>query len=267
VLPSGTVAPDHASVTVGAPVTFTASFTDPDSAIRGYDWDFDNDGTVDQSTTAPTVTHTYAAAGSFTAKVAAQDFRGGSTAATTAVTVSEPAGVPGPPGPSGPAGPAGPSGPAGENGVPGPTGQNGQDGAQGPAGPAGTQGPGGPIGPTGPRGPKGKSARPRVRLPRRSSHALTGAAFACAERCTAVGQLRLSSALARRLGRSRRTIGSFRRTLRAGAAQTVLLRVPEGVVRDARALGLTSLRTRLWASATYAGGRRAAAYRRVRITL
>ena len=37
--------------------------TDPDSAITGYDWDFDGNGTTDASTTVPTTTHTYAPAG------------------------------------------------------------------------------------------------------------------------------------------------------------------------------------------------------------
>lgn len=43
-------------------VTFTATvFGATESA--SYDWDFDNDGTVDQTTTAPTVTYTYVTAG------------------------------------------------------------------------------------------------------------------------------------------------------------------------------------------------------------
>jgi hypothetical protein len=63
VLPSGTLTPSPASVDAGTPVTFTAAFTDPDSAISGYDWDFDNNGTVDQTTAGPTVSHAYGTPG------------------------------------------------------------------------------------------------------------------------------------------------------------------------------------------------------------
>ena len=67
-------------------MTFDASsFTDPDSKITGYDWDFDGDGTVDRSTDTPTTEFAYGDAGSFTAKVAAKDFRGGAGEATAAV--------------------------------------------------------------------------------------------------------------------------------------------------------------------------------------
>jgi hypothetical protein len=70
-------------------VTFNASsFHDPDSKITGYDWDFDGNGTVDRSTTTPTTSFAYAAAGTFTAKVAAKDFRGGAGTATTQIKVT-----------------------------------------------------------------------------------------------------------------------------------------------------------------------------------
>jgi hypothetical protein len=45
-LPQGSLAANPSSVSLGAPVTLTASFTDADSLITGYDWDFDADGTV-----------------------------------------------------------------------------------------------------------------------------------------------------------------------------------------------------------------------------
>ena len=52
----------------GRHVEFAASFTDPDSKITGYDWDFDGNGTIDQlDRRAPTTTFTYHAAGDFTA--------------------------------------------------------------------------------------------------------------------------------------------------------------------------------------------------------
>ena len=71
-----------------------ASFTDPDSAITGYDWDFDGNGTVDRTTDRPTTDFAYGTPGSFTAKVAAKDFRGGAGNASTGVTVAPPASGP-----------------------------------------------------------------------------------------------------------------------------------------------------------------------------
>jgi hypothetical protein len=86
VLPSGTLSVDHASVTTGTPVTFDAAFTDPDSKITGYDWDFDGNGTVDRTTTEPTTAFAFAALGTFVSRVSARDFRGGAGTATREVT-------------------------------------------------------------------------------------------------------------------------------------------------------------------------------------
>jgi len=48
------------SAEVGSPVTLDASGSyDPDGAIVLYEWDWDNDGTYDFSTTSPTCTHTW----------------------------------------------------------------------------------------------------------------------------------------------------------------------------------------------------------------
>ncbi len=87
VLPTGTLSASPATVAPGKPVAFTASFSDPDSLITGYDWDFNGDGTVDQSTTGPTTSHAYSSGGRFTAKVSAKDFRGGSGTASKSVHV------------------------------------------------------------------------------------------------------------------------------------------------------------------------------------
>ena len=88
-LPTGSLSATPGSVDTGQTVTFDASsFTDPDSKITGYDWDFDGDGTVDRSTDTPTTQFAYGTAGSFTAKVAAKDFRGGAGEATAGVTVT-----------------------------------------------------------------------------------------------------------------------------------------------------------------------------------
>jgi len=44
----------------GSPITFNASdSSDPDGTIDSYEWDWDNDGSYDESTTSPTITHTW----------------------------------------------------------------------------------------------------------------------------------------------------------------------------------------------------------------
>jgi PGF-CTERM protein len=54
----------------GGSVVFDASnSTDPDSAIDRYEWDFDGDGTYEETTTAPTTTHAYESGGSYDAAV------------------------------------------------------------------------------------------------------------------------------------------------------------------------------------------------------
>jgi hypothetical protein len=88
-LPSGSLTATPPAAAPGQAVTLDASsFKDPDSLITGYDWDFDGNGSVDRSTTAPTTSFAYASAGTFTPKVAAKDFRGGTGTASTTVTVA-----------------------------------------------------------------------------------------------------------------------------------------------------------------------------------
>ena len=92
-LPSGPLTVSKVNPVPNEPVTFDATLvTDPDSAITGYVWDFDGDGTVDRTTATPTTDFAYGVTGSFNAKVAVQDFRGGEGTATTPVTVAAPAG-------------------------------------------------------------------------------------------------------------------------------------------------------------------------------
>jgi hypothetical protein len=86
-LPQGSLAATPATVSLGTPVTLTASFTDADSLITGYEWDFDGDGTVDRTTDGPSTDYTYPDAGDFDASVAAKDFRGGSGTASAVVSV------------------------------------------------------------------------------------------------------------------------------------------------------------------------------------
>ena len=102
VLPSGALGVSPSDPAQGEPVSFNASFTDPDSAITGYSWDFDGNGSVDRTTAGPTTSFAYGSQGRFTARVAANDFRGGSGSASATLTVGPPE-----PLPQGPAGPPG----------------------------------------------------------------------------------------------------------------------------------------------------------------
>jgi hypothetical protein len=99
VLPSGSLASDKDSVDQGGSVHFTASFTDPDSKITGYGWDFDGNGTTDQTTTAPAVDHSFTDAGTPSVTVLAGDFRGGSGSASKAIEVKATPPPPPPPPP------------------------------------------------------------------------------------------------------------------------------------------------------------------------
>ena len=72
----------------GDSVLFGASFTDPDSKITGYHWDFDGNGTIDRTTATPTTTFAYARGGDYTARVAVTDFRGGAGTATAPIHVT-----------------------------------------------------------------------------------------------------------------------------------------------------------------------------------
>jgi extracellular elastinolytic metalloproteinase len=88
VLPTGTLSASPTSVKPRQTVTFRAAFTDPDSKITGYGWDFDGNGTVDRNTTSATTTFAYTRAGDFTARVRANDFRGGAGTASRTVHVT-----------------------------------------------------------------------------------------------------------------------------------------------------------------------------------
>ncbi|MFZ5877722.1 MAG: PKD domain-containing protein [Nitrospirota bacterium] len=69
-------------------VTLTATAADPDGGmIVSYEWDFENDGVVDQTTTTGNVTHAYPA-GAATAKVTVSDDEGQLAEATASVSVS-----------------------------------------------------------------------------------------------------------------------------------------------------------------------------------
>jgi len=68
VLPSGTLSVSPASATVGQPVTFGAHFTDLDSAIASYAWDFDGNGTTDRTTSTAATSSVKVSAGPWAAR-------------------------------------------------------------------------------------------------------------------------------------------------------------------------------------------------------
>lgn len=72
-------------------VSFTVDASDPDpgGTITEVRWDFDGDGSVDQTTSGLTTSHTYLAAGTFAAGVTVVDNRGATADATTTVTVEQ----------------------------------------------------------------------------------------------------------------------------------------------------------------------------------
>jgi len=69
-------------------VSFDASSsTDPDNNIERYLFDFDGDGTVDLDTATATASHTYAASGTYNAKVTVRDAQGAEDSAIVAIKV------------------------------------------------------------------------------------------------------------------------------------------------------------------------------------
>ncbi|WP_327050962.1 PKD domain-containing protein [Halomicrococcus gelatinilyticus] len=79
---------------VGEAVTLDASgTTDPDGDVERYRWDFDGDGSVERTTTGPTVEHTYDAAGTRDVNVTVVDDGGNAVTATATVDVHRPGAV------------------------------------------------------------------------------------------------------------------------------------------------------------------------------
>ncbi|WP_435159590.1 PKD domain-containing protein [Haladaptatus sp. DFWS20] len=78
------------SPTAGQSVTFDASKTsDPDGDIAEYRWDFDGDGSVDETTTKPKTTHTYEKPGKRTPTVTVADSENSTDSATATVQVAK----------------------------------------------------------------------------------------------------------------------------------------------------------------------------------
>jgi hypothetical protein len=75
--PSGTVATDAPKSYIKNVIRLRAAFTDPDSTIVRYLWDFDGDGRFDQATISPQVAHVWTVPGTYHVVAGARDFRGG----------------------------------------------------------------------------------------------------------------------------------------------------------------------------------------------
>jgi PKD repeat protein len=74
---------------VGVPVAFAVTVADP-TKVHSVEWDFDGNGTVDQTTSTFTTQFTYTTAGTFNPMVTVVDTDGGDASATTTVTVQSP---------------------------------------------------------------------------------------------------------------------------------------------------------------------------------
>jgi cytochrome c len=72
------------TVTTGTAISFTATGSDPDGDTLTYAWDFGDTGT----SASQNPTHTYATAGTFSAKVTVSDGHGGTASDTLSVTVT-----------------------------------------------------------------------------------------------------------------------------------------------------------------------------------
>jgi PKD repeat protein len=76
------------TASAGTPITLDASqTTDSEGTPKEYRWDYDDDGTVDETTTRPTTTHTYTEPGEHVARVTVTDSNDHTASATTPVTV------------------------------------------------------------------------------------------------------------------------------------------------------------------------------------
>ncbi|HKW14580.1 MAG TPA: PKD domain-containing protein [Candidatus Krumholzibacteria bacterium] len=74
----------------GVPVSFTSSGTDLDGTVTNYEWDFENDGTMDSSSPTPgTVMHTFPTAGTYVVKLRVTDSLGAIGLDAKTVTIAE----------------------------------------------------------------------------------------------------------------------------------------------------------------------------------
>jgi hypothetical protein len=82
--------PSSADLETNVAFTATPSTAGPTGAVTSYAWDFENDGTTDQTTAGNTTSFKYTSIGSKTARVRATSANGQTGTATTAVTVTAP---------------------------------------------------------------------------------------------------------------------------------------------------------------------------------
>ena len=183
-------------------MTLTAGFTDPDSRITGYDWDLDGNGTIDRSTDGPTTVTSYGAPGSYSPRVLAKDFRGGSGRATANVLV---------------------------------TGST----------------------------PPPVSRRPVLSLPSFGRVNRTLFRVTCDSRCGGRATLTVSRKTARKLGLSRRRVGSKAVRLAAAGQRRIRITVSRATVRRMRREGVRRITATLRVTVTDAEGQRRIATRRV----
>jgi hypothetical protein len=90
VAPSGTLSTEAPRNFINAVVRLRAAFTDPDSTIVRYLWDFDGDGAWDQQTLAPSAAHVWQGPGVYHVTVGARDFRGDLGTASIDLRVTDP---------------------------------------------------------------------------------------------------------------------------------------------------------------------------------
>jgi hypothetical protein len=88
--PSGSLSVDAPRNYIKGTVRLTAAFTDTDSTITRYLWDFDGDGTWDQATRGPSVAHVWLTAATYHVVVGVRDFRGGLGTASLDLRIIDP---------------------------------------------------------------------------------------------------------------------------------------------------------------------------------
>jgi hypothetical protein len=90
VAPSGSLTTEAPRNFINAIVRLRAAFTDPDSTIVRYLWDFDGDGAWDQQTLAPSAAHVWQGPGTYHVTVGARDFRGDLGTASIDLRITDP---------------------------------------------------------------------------------------------------------------------------------------------------------------------------------
>jgi len=239
-LPAGPLSATPARVAPGETVRLdSGAIRDPDSAITGYEWDFDGDGRVERTTSEPATEIAYPAPGTPAPRVFARDFRGGAGTAATPVEVVAPA-----PARTDPTGPTGPSAPP-------------------------------PLPPAPPPAPPGGNvlgqterspAPPTLSVGARGTRGRVAVRATCAARCTVTGRLTADSALARRLGGSR-VLGRLSVGLGAAGTRRASLALPARTRARLRRLGRRSVRLAARVTVRDAAGGSRTVTRRVTVAL